>query len=154
MRYLILMIPLLFINSSIKCKGIKKGVFISIDKNFGKTIIQRNDTIQLEGNKKLGTLFLQKIRWIDECSYIIYETKTLKDDANLEMSNDTFRVTFKESKNNIYDVSVFVESMNFTHESKIEKIRDKVYDNFYDIIGIFDQRFEQNSGGRYFSSNA
>jgi hypothetical protein len=57
MRSLTLIFFLLVINSNPKCKGVKKGVFISTDKNLGETIIQRNDTIQLEENKKLGTLF-------------------------------------------------------------------------------------------------
>jgi len=134
MKSLILIVFLLVASSNSKCIGIKKGVFVSIDKNFGKTIIQRNDTIQLEENKKLGTLFLQKIKWISDCEYIIYDTKTLKDEAGLDMSKSTFRVTFKESKNNIYDISVLVEPDNFRLDMKVEKIRDEVDDDFYAII--------------------
>jgi hypothetical protein len=140
MKNLILLIFLSTISSNTKCKGIKKGVFISIDKNLGKTVIQRNDTIQLEQNKKLGTLFLQKIKWIDDCNYIIYETKDLINEANLDMSKSTFRVTFKESKNNIYKVSVLVEPVNFRLDMKVEKIRNRVDDDFYDIIKKYSKK--------------
>ena len=131
---ILLFLSIISSNSNTKCKGIKKGVFISIDKNLGKTKIQRNDTIQLEENKKLGTLFLQKIKWIDDCNYIIYRTRVLKNEANLNMSKSTFRVTFKESKNNMYNVSVLVEPVNFRLDLKVEKIRDRVDNDFYDII--------------------
>jgi hypothetical protein len=134
MKNLILLIFLSIISNNTKCKGIKKGVFISIDKNLGKTTIQRNDTIQLEENKKLGTLFLQKVKWLSDCEYIIYDTKSLIDEAGLNMSKSTFRVTFKESKNNIYDISVLVEPDNFRLDMSLEKTRDKVDDDFYDII--------------------
>jgi len=135
MNNLILIVSIIIFNGSINnCKGIKKGVFISVDKNFGETIIQRNDTIQLEENKILGTLFLQKIKWIDECNYVIYSTKALKNEADLDTSN-TFTVSFKESQEkNIYYVSVLVKSTNFKHESTIEKISDNVDDDFYEKI--------------------
>lgn len=129
---LLLFLPI--ISSNIKCKGIKKGVFISIDKNLGKTVIQRNDTIQLEQNKKLGTLFLQKIKWIDDCNYVIYKTTDLINEVNLDMSKSTFSVSFKEYKDNIYDVSVLVKPANFKLNMKIEKIKDRVDSDFYDII--------------------
>ncbi len=134
MKNLILIISVLTLNGN-NCEGIRKGVFISIDKNFGETIIQRNDTIQLEENKMLGTLFLQKIKWIDKCNYVIYSTKVLKNDANIDMSNKTFKVSFKESQeDNLYHVSVLVKPINFKYESIIKKIRDNVDNNFHQRI--------------------
>ena len=131
MKYLYFIVTLLMINSNIKCNGIKKGTFVSRDENTGTTVIQRNDTIQLEENKKLGTIFLQKIKWVNDCEYIIYDTKTIRDDINLDMSKKTFKVTFKESKNNIYNISVLIEPANFNFDMSVEKISDDVGKDFY-----------------------
>ena len=63
MKYIFGLLSLFFFfrveNSRVQiCKGIKNGTFITIDKRVGKTIIQRNDSIQLEQNETLGIKYL------------------------------------------------------------------------------------------------
>ena len=100
MKYIFGLLSLFFFfrveNSSVQiCKGIKNGTFITIDKRVGETIIQRNDSIQLEQNETLGIKYLEKIKWINNCSYEVYDLVVVENKQKLRTPSGTFIISLE-----------------------------------------------------------
>ena len=116
------------------CQGARKGTFTSIDEKAGTTIIQRNDSIQLEENKTLGIKYLEKLKWIDDCSYVIYEIKVLESKGKISNPSGNFTVSLEQINDSIFEQTVLIEKFNFKHTSTITKVSNNVSNEFKELL--------------------
>jgi hypothetical protein len=65
--------------SKFSCKKFKTGRFISHSADDQYTIIERNDTIQIETNKVTGHVFKSKIKWTSDCENQLSDVEEAKD---------------------------------------------------------------------------
>ena len=133
MRVLFFIVVITFLQAG-DCGSYKTGIFISDDKLAGRTIIQRNDSIQLESNEKLGTILLQKIKWIDDCSYEIYDIRILKNSQKLPIENNKVKVIMDKLKDSVFNVTIFIEALDFKMPMKIKKVRNNLSGDFFEIV--------------------
>lgn len=80
------------------CKEFKTGVFQYPGRNGGVYTIMRTDTNQFEMNSKQAKHAYQKIKWVNNCQYILYnrteylrEKQILKDTAPKELYNIIYK---------------------------------------------------------------
>lgn len=117
-----------------QCKGAKKGTFISIDKIAGETVIQRNDSLQLEENKFLGIKYLEKLRWLDDCSYVVYDFKVIKTKGEINAPSGNYNVSLEKVNDSVFNQTVIIEKFNFTYKSTITKINKKTSKEFKKLL--------------------
>ncbi len=113
------------------CEGARKGTFISIDKITGKTIIQRNDSIQLEENETLGIKYLERIKWINDCSYEVYDIKVMKNEKGLNIPSEVFIISLEQLNDSIFNQTILIKKYNYQHTSKITKISSDFTEEFH-----------------------
>ncbi|MBK6266384.1 hypothetical protein JKA74_15170 [Marivirga sp. S37H4] len=51
------------------CSNFKTGKFYTDTPTLGRTIIERNDSIQIEKNIEVGYHYVLQIEWEDDCTY-------------------------------------------------------------------------------------
>ena len=80
---------LIFVSScdqtKINCTKFRTGKFVSHSADEQYTILERNDTTQIETNKITGHIFKSKIKWTSDCEYeltSIEESKDFSDSLN------------------------------------------------------------------------
>ena len=139
MKYIFGLLSLFFFfrveNSSVQiCKGIKNGTFITIDKRVGETIIQRNDSIQLEQNETLGIKYLEKIKWINNCSYEVYDLVVVENKQKLRTPSGTFIISLEQLNDSVYNQTTLIEKFNYKHSNKITKISNNTNEEFKRIL--------------------
>lgn len=61
------------------CGKFRTGKFISHSIDSQQTIIDRNDTTQVETNALTGHIFKSKIKWINDCEYQLSDVEERKD---------------------------------------------------------------------------
>jgi hypothetical protein len=79
MKYLILIIlPAFFVNPDLACKDFKNGAFLlpQEDKSNHKIIRTSTKQIEIVETKKLQSEF--DIKWLDECTYILFNRRVTK----------------------------------------------------------------------------
>ena len=84
-----------------------------IDEITGKTIIQRNDSLQLEENETLGIKYLEKIRWINNCSYEVYDIDVLKNENSLNIPTEVFIISLEQLNDSVYNQTVLIKKYNY-----------------------------------------
>ncbi len=118
------------------CEGVRKGTFVSIDEITGKTIIQRNDSLQLEENETLGIKYLEKIRWINNCSYEVYDIDVLKNENSLNIPTEVFIISLEQLNDSVYNQTVLIKKYNYQHTSKITKISSDFTEEFHRLCKL------------------
>ncbi|WP_340067105.1 hypothetical protein [Ascidiimonas aurantiaca] len=117
-----------------QCNNIKTGTFISVDSLAGKTTIQRNHSIQLEENETLGIKFIEKLKWIDDCSYVIYEFNVLRNKGKISNPSGNFIVSLEQINDSVFKQTVLIEKLNFKHTSTTIKISDNISNEFKELL--------------------
>lgn len=136
MKYLLIisLFSVLFTEAYSQCNNIKKGTFISVDSLAGKTTIQRNDSIQLEENETLGIKLIEKLKWIDDCSYVIYEFNILRNKGKISNPSGNFIVSLKQVNDSVFMQTVLIEKSNFKYTSEITKISNDISKEFRELL--------------------
>lgn len=65
-------------NASIDCGKFKTGKFEIESKFGGKIIIERNNQFHTETLTRNGNVIRYKIKWLSDCSFLLYGRKLLK----------------------------------------------------------------------------
>ena len=116
--------------SSNDCKKLKTGKFEFHSKYVGKILFERDKNFQTETVVDSGTVARYKIKWLDDCSFIMFERKLLKgkelipDPKFVEAINrDTILVEITEVNGNEYQTrSKIFNSNEDWYLSKSKKI--------------------------------
>ena len=78
MKLTLLLLSLLISNSSLNCQKFKTGKFEVQSKYLGTIIIERDAHFQTETIIKTGTVARYSIKWLNDCSFIMFNRKLLK----------------------------------------------------------------------------
>ena len=86
MRYFILLCSFVIFSCSTKpkdCSSFKTGTFEYSNSDYAGWVVVRNDSIQIESNKKENIKLIGSIKWSSDCQYII----TYKEAVNFSEEN-------------------------------------------------------------------
>ena len=82
---------------TIDCQYYRNGVFEIVDEARGMNfLVQRNDSIQIETNRKTGGQMVFRVNWIDTCNY----------ELNLVTGDEISKMMFKDRMLNVKIVNV------------------------------------------------
>lgn len=94
------------------CNKFKTGTFEYIDNNNNKQTVIRNDTTQIEFNKKNDIKIITTVNWISDCEY----TLIYKDIENYPKKNEVIgeKISVKiiETNDNTYTIQAISDAIN------------------------------------------
>ncbi|MES2543541.1 MAG: hypothetical protein V4548_01555 [Bacteroidota bacterium] len=131
MKFVIFSLIFMFsVNTNINCDKFKTGKFEIESKYGGKILIKRTHKFQTETVTRNGNVVRYKIKWSDECNFILFDRKLLK--GIEEISDINFRKEL--DKDTIYNEII---EINGTRSRVISKMK-----NFPDVIESITQKIE------------
>jgi hypothetical protein len=75
---LILLCGVSLVNAQVPgCKSIHDGKFKMTTKDYGTTLISRSGSKQIEENKKLEFKAVFDVKWINDCTYVLFNKKQI-----------------------------------------------------------------------------
>jgi len=77
---------------------------------------------------------LERLRWIDDCSYIIYDFKVLKTEGKVELPSGNYNVSIEQVNDTIFNQKIIIEKYGFTYKSTITKINEKTSKEFKELL--------------------
>ena len=84
-----------------ECSDFKNGEFYTETPNLGRTLITRNDSIQVEINEQAGYHYVHKVEWISECEYQLTLIRNNSTNPQFEWPEDSALVM----KINMFEIS-------------------------------------------------
>lgn len=109
MKFILIITSILISYSSLDCNKFRTGKFEVQSKNLGKILIERDNNFQTETVIKYGTVAKYRIKWLSDCSFIMYDRKLLKGKEHIpnaklikEMGKDTILSEIIEINGNEY----------------------------------------------------
>jgi hypothetical protein len=119
------------------CKEFKTGVFQFPGYNGGVYTIIRSDTNQFERNSKKAKHSYLKIKWLNECEYILSDfteynwgEQPKKDTTNITLYN----IVYKFEKPDKYYVKTYIPNTTDTLETVFKKLdTSKCYNNIFQL---------------------
>lgn len=107
------------------CNKFRTGKFYTITPNLGTTIIERNDSIQVEKNEAVGYYYILKIRWNDDCSYTLtlLENKSSNSNFDPPVENFTMNVLITNVTDSSYQTKANLNGGDYQYGGTIIKIR-------------------------------
>lgn len=122
---LLLLIALTLLSFTLKdeCKGFRNGTFELNSAEGKKHTIIRKGNKQTEYVEKAKSLSEFDIKWIDDCSYILFNRRILKgEDLYSDSNSDTLYVEVIEIKGNFFKIKSKMKGYNFESESILKKV--------------------------------
>jgi len=112
--------------NKLDCTNFRKGKFVSHIADEQNTIVDRNDTIQIETNQITGHIFKARIKWISDCEYElsnIEESTNFSDTLKPVWQNKIIRTKIVKVENGycIYETHVDGVSMIMIDSLRIFK---------------------------------
>ncbi len=121
-----IIISLIFISFTLKkeCKDFQEGTFELDSADGSSHIITRKDNKQIENSSKTGTISEFEIKWLDDCSYILFNRKITKGtDLYPESNSDTLINEVIEINGDFYKVKSTMKGYDFESESIQRRIK-------------------------------
>ncbi|MFH6996048.1 hypothetical protein [Flavobacterium sp. FlaQc-48] len=130
MMKLNLLIIILFLGkTSFDCDKFKTGKFEVESKFGGKVVIQRNHRFHTETLTRNGNVVRYKIKWISDCSFLLYGRQLLKGTEEIndpkiieEFANDTIFNEIIKINGNVYTTKSKLYKFKKWYESTTRKI--------------------------------
>lgn len=129
MKLTLLLISLLISYSSLDCQKFRTGKFEVESKYLGTIIIERDTHFQTETIVKTRTVARYKIKWLNDCSFIMFDRKLLKGKDPItdtkfieEIDKDTILNEIIEINGNEYKARSKFYSFPDWYESTTKKI--------------------------------
>lgn len=116
------------------CAKFQTGIFEN-ESNFGKSIIERRGSYQLERTVDYETAYLQRIEKKSDCEYILTRYKVISL-GNLPEPNMSEKIKVKIQKveeNNFFYTAQLVGT-SFTINGSFIKVADEISDDFKKIL--------------------
>ncbi len=107
------------------CKDFRHGTFVLDDHVGNVYTIVRKGNIQTEEDNATGHMSEFKIKWVDECSYVLYDRKVIKgvDDLPAEFANKPLYCRIIKIQGNTFSVACKMEGEEEIITPPIEKIK-------------------------------
>lgn len=121
-------------STSSKCSNFKTGVFKLVDNSV--YTIQRSEHKQIENDIRTGSITALDIKWLTDCTYILFNPKALKgeDDIPSEFKTDTLYNEIKNINGNSHIVVSTSKKYKFETQTTIVKVEDSLlYRNIKDL---------------------
>lgn len=122
---LLLLLPINFLfTTDVDCTSIKTGKFKLSNDPSGTTMITRTVDEQIEENKDLGLKIRYKVKWIDDCTYQLFEAKIRQGDKSfIGQKSDTLTVNITEVNTSYYKVMTTSNFSDLSVEAKLEILK-------------------------------
>lgn len=114
-----------FLNIALNCKDLKEGVFKLEDHEGNVYTIIRVGNKQIEEEQDTGTIHEYKLKWIDDCNYILYDRKIVKgeDKTPLQFANAILYCRISKIEDKMHTVFCKVEGGVEIETPPIEKVK-------------------------------
>ncbi|PCH66517.1 MAG: hypothetical protein COC01_07815 [Bacteroidetes bacterium] len=120
----VLLISSCSINISTKCSDLKTGKFKLVSEESGTTIITRTAKEQVEINKDFNVKVRYKVKWLNACTYQLFDAKIYEGDDYFEgKKTDTLTVKITEISNDFYKISTTSNFSDLSLEVKLAIIK-------------------------------
>lgn len=108
------------------CSRIRYGTFEIRNEDGSTYTIIRSGNKQTEEVGKSGLVSQFEVRWVDDCTYILFNRKILQGEDPLSgISFDTLYNEIIEVNGDTHTVSSYVPGINFRIESTLKQIRQQ-----------------------------
>jgi len=105
-----------------KCKGFQKGKYRYEFEN-DTAFIERKDSIQYVTYKQSGMKLKQKIKWLSDCTYLVYHTDYIfTPKYTNKFSDEKILVKVIKIENNVYKIERISDKYNEIHLLKVIKL--------------------------------
>jgi hypothetical protein len=113
-------------DSSSNCSKFKTGVFKLDD--FSVYTIQRSAHKQIENDIKTGSITALDIKWLTDCTYILFNPRVIKgvDDIPEEFKTDTMYNEIRNINENSFEVVTTTKKHSFESKTTIVKVDDSL----------------------------
>ncbi len=132
------------------CKEFKTGVFQFPGNNGGFYTIIRTDTNQFERNSKQAKYSYTKIKWINDCQYVLfdkseyYRGKQPKKDTTLK---ELYNIVYKFEMPDKYFVKTYRPGFQDTMETVFKKLdTSKCYNNIFQLPAFAEYKNSSSYG--------
>ncbi|MHC0440692.1 hypothetical protein [Flavobacterium sp. 3-210] len=115
MKFLIPIVIIVLTNISLDCDNFKTGKFETPSKFGGKVIIERTKQFHTETLTRNGNIIRYKIKWLNDCSFLLYDRKLLK--GNEEIKDPKIIEQF--AKDTIFNEIIEINDSEYRTKSKI-----------------------------------
>ncbi len=103
------------------CSSVKTGKFKLDSQKSGTTIITRTSTEQIEVNKDLNVKVRYKVKWIDDCTYQLFQAKIHQGNKYFEGNKgDTLPIRIIEINQDYYKVNSTSNFSDLSVEAQLE----------------------------------
>ena len=116
MKFFILLFSTIILSCSVKkydCFDFKTGTFKYQNSKYSNWIITRNDSVQIEYDKKNNATIVDRVKWVSDCQYILITEKTTNYEYNSEASNkvniDIIQISKNKYKYRAFNDSLYIE---------------------------------------------
>lgn len=114
MRYIIIIALIFSSCSSLECDKFKTGKFEYQSKYVGKILIDRDNHYQTETVVDSGMVARYRIKWLNNCGFIMFDRKLLK---GKEVINDS-KIVEEMNKDTIYNEIIEINGNEYKTKSK------------------------------------
>jgi hypothetical protein len=133
--FILLLLPFLCQADDIACKNVKEGIFKLESLDGGIHTITRTKNKQIENVGKTGLISEFDLKWITECSYILYNRRVIKgtDEWPAEINADTLFNEIVEISGDKHKVVSIMKKFDMKVEAtliKLEQTESSFIDNF------------------------
>lgn len=113
-----------FLFASFDCKDFQQGTFKLDDHKGHVSIITRDATKQIENNNSDGSIIEYKIKWTDDCNYILSDRKVVKGEYKIppQFVNKNLHCRINKIDGNMHTVICKMEGGPEIETPQIEKI--------------------------------
>lgn len=124
--FIILSIPILAHAQTLDCSNFKTGEFYTETPNLGRTLITRNDSIQVESNEAVGYHYVHKVEWISDCEYSLTLLKNKSTDPKFNPPTDPFTMNVKITNltNDSYETLANLNGGEYRYGGTIRILKD------------------------------
>ena len=103
------------------CSDLKTGKFKVKSEENGTVFITRTQNKQIEENEDYRVKIRYKVKWIDDCTYQLYDAKILKGDNNVKRNRtDTLTVNINNVKAGSYQAFITSNYSDISISTEIE----------------------------------
>lgn len=112
-------------DATANCKQFRTGKFYLDDSASGRTIIERNDSVQVEINESLGAKLRLRITWINDCTYTLslIGMEGPKDDSDDWPPGLVLTSVISNSDGNSYTQTTSANLFKMTFTNKVVRIK-------------------------------
>lgn len=117
MKLNVLIIILFFCKTSLNCDKFKTGKFEVQSKFGGKVIIERNHKFQTETLTRNGNVIRYKIKWLNECSFLLYGRQFLEGTEEIKDP----KIIEEFAKDTIFNEIIEITGEEYRTKSRVNK---------------------------------